>query len=261
VLFRSAWDECPHITEQGKKDALAGIPKHEHDMRSKGIPFFGSGQVYNCPEERITFEPFPLGAAPTYLRYIRAMDLGIDHPTAIVWMAWDPEFDIIYVLKTYAVSGEPAAIHAAVANSYLDFAPCVFPPDIDVTEKGSGKTVRDYYSEAGLRNSINFTNPDGSRFVEPGIMDIDDRMKTNRFKVFNTCEEFWREKRGYHRIDGKRVKTDDDVMDAMRYGAMMITRFGVPMGGHHRGGRKAKVLSNVNRGKKNAQATHPKRRL
>jgi hypothetical protein len=94
-----AWDQCIHITPEKKASLLSGIPEHEHDMRSKGIPFFGSGLVYDCPEERIRYEPFEI-ASVSYLRFIRAMDLGIDHPTAIVWMAYNPEDDVIFVLKT-----------------------------------------------------------------------------------------------------------------------------------------------------------------
>jgi hypothetical protein len=234
-----AWKECKHITPEVQESILAGVPKEEHDMRARGIPFFGTGLVYNCPEDRITFEPFELHRIP-YLRFLRAMDLGISHPTAIVWLAYDPEQDRIYVLRTYSKAGDAAAQHAIVANSYLPFAPLVFPPDVDVTEKGSGKTVRDYYSEAGLKNTLDFKNPDGSRFVESGIMEIDDLMKSDKFKVFSTCDDFFIEKRKYHREKGKLVKENDDVMDAMRYGAMMIKRYGIPMGGARHKPRKKK---------------------
>ena len=242
------WDQAPHMTEDKKKTLLAGIPEHERDMRTKGIPFFGEGMVYTCPDERIKWEPFKVEAVP-WLRFIRSMDLGISHPTAIAWLAYDPEIDRIYVLRTYSQRGDAAAVHAAAANSYLDFAPCVFPHDIDNREKGSGKTLRQYYAEAGLKNTLDFKNPDGSRFVEPGIAEIDDRMRTDRFKVFDTCTDFFREKGLYHREKGQIDKKNDDVMDAIRYGCMMIQRYGVPAGGRHRG-RKVKVKKSFSWGKK-----------
>ena len=237
-----SWDDAPHMTEDKKKTLLAGIPDHEIDMRSKGVPFFGEGLVYTCADSLISTSGFieetgkPLTSLP-WLKYIRAMDLGISHPTAIVWMAYDSEIDRIYVLRTYSESGTAAALHAAAANSYLDFAPCVFPPDIDTREKGSGKTLRSYYAEAGLSNTINFQNEDGTRFVEPGIQQLNDRMRTDRFKVVDTCEDFFREKRLYHRENGQIVKMNDDILDAVRYGAMMIRKHGVVMGTqrkHHR---------------------------
>lgn len=233
------WDDAPHMTPEKRAAALAGIPEHERDMRTKGLPLFGTGLVFTVPHERIKTEPFELSTVP-WMRYIRAMDLGIDHPTAIAWLGYDPEIDRIYLLRTYSQRGDVAAVHAAAANSYLDFAPCVFPPDIDTREKGSGKTLRAYYRDAGLRNTLDFTNADGTRYVEPGIQILNDRMRTDRFKAFGPdCVHFFRELLLYHRDDGKIVPIDDDVISAVRYGAMMITQHGVPWGGHQkrRGGK------------------------
>ncbi|GAH43215.1 unnamed protein product, partial [marine sediment metagenome] len=176
----------PHLSEELQATILQGIPEHEQEMRSKGVPYFGSGLVYAIPESRISCTPEtedgrPITALP-WLRFIRAMDIGINHPTAIVWLAYDAEIDRIYVLRTYSEADSAAAVHAAAANSYLDFAPCVFPHDIDNREKGSGKTVRQYYAEAGLKNTIDFKNPDGSLGVEAGIAEIYDRMRSDRFK-------------------------------------------------------------------------------
>ena len=205
---------------------------------------------YPTPESRIKCTATldngePITSIP-WLRYIRAMDIGINHPTAIVWMAYDAEIDRIYVLRTYSEADSAAAVHAAAANSYLDFAPCVFPHDIDNREKGSGKTIRQYYSDAGLRNTVDFKNKDGTNHVEPGVTEILDRMRTDRFKVVDECAGFFREMRLYHREDGKLVKMNDDIMDAVRYGAMMIGRYGVAMGGRRRT-RKPKVKRSLRR--------------
>ena len=266
-----AWDDCPHLNKiqefeeetvladgsAGKKIIripvrdiiLKGIPEHEREMRSQGVPFFGSGRVYPLPESRIRCEQNdeagrPITSIP-WLKYIRAMDLGINHPTAIAWLAYDAEIDRIYVLRTYSESDSAAAVHAAAANSYLAFAPCVFPHDIDNREKGSGKTVRQYYSDAGLKNTLDFSNRDGTKYVEPGLTEINDRMRTDRFKVMSDCHHFFREMRGYHREDGQVVKKNDDVMDAVRYGAMMIPRYGVALGRIR--GHKPKVKSSMGR--------------
>lgn len=237
-----AWSECPHLTPEIQEMILSGIPEHEKEMRSKGIPFFGSGLVYPVAEARIIVPDFKI---PPHYRCIRAMDLGINHPTAIVWLAHSTEDDVIYVVKTYSVKGENAATHAAAANSYWSFAPVVFPHDVDVHEKGSGKTVRRFYADAGLTRTLDFKNTDGSISVEPGIFEINERMRDGRFKVFASCVEFFREFRLYHRSDGKLVKENDDVMDATRYGAMMIGRYGTPMDRGYR--RKPRVKKAMGR--------------
>jgi hypothetical protein len=68
-------------------------------------------------------------------------------------------------------------------------------------------------------------------------------MRTDRFKVVNDCSGFFRELRLYHRDNGKIVKLNDDIMDAVRYGAIMITRYGVLMGGRRRRGAKPRVIT------------------
>jgi phage terminase large subunit-like protein len=223
-----AWKQCPHLTPELQAKILASIPEHEREMRSKGTPFFGSGLVFPIAEERITVEPFSLESRPWY-RVIRAIDIGIDHPTAVAWLAHDPETDVIYLVRTYRRANEIVAAHATVANSQWSHAPLVFPHDADNREKGSGETVRQLYSQSGISAGINFQNPDGSRFVEPGILAMYERMRTDRFKVFSTCVEFFDEFRKYHREDGKLVKLDDDVISAVRYGHQMVCQYGVPV--------------------------------
>lgn len=232
-----SWDECPHLTPDIQKRILAGIPEHEKEMRSKGIPFFGSGLVFPTAEDRISVPDFKI---PPYWRVIRAIDLGINHPTAICWLAHSPEDDVIYLVKTYSVKGENAATHTVAANSMWNFAPIVFPHDVDTTEKGSGKTIRSFYNEAGLTRTLDFKNMDGSLTVEPGIHMLDNRMREGKLKVFNSCTEFFREKRLYHRKEGKLVKENDDVMSALRYGAVMIGRYGVPFDRGYRSKPKVK---------------------
>lgn len=226
------WSECPHLTPEVQATILSGLPEHEKDMRSKGTPFFGSGLIFPITDSRIKVEPFNISIEKPWVRVLRAIDLGVTpHPTALVWLAYDPEEDTIYLTSDYSVVGEAAAIHAAAANKKWAFAPLVFPHDVDITEKGTGKTVRYYYETAGITNGIDFKNPDGSLSVEAGILDLNQRMRDGRFKVFSDCFNFFREKGLYHRMEGKIVKKNDDVIDATRYGSAMIIKHGVSISG------------------------------
>ena len=40
--------------------------------------------------------------------------------------------------------------------------------------------------------------------------------------MFNHCSEWFEEFRQYHRKDGRIVKAHDDLLDATRYGVMML---------------------------------------
>ena len=55
-------------------------------------------------------------------------------------------------------------------------------------------------------------------------MEINERMRTGRLKVFRHLDRFFRELRMYHRKDGQIVKKGDDIMAAMHY-AVMMKRF------------------------------------
>ena len=67
-----------------------------------------------------------------------------------------------------------------------------------------------------------FENPNGGISVEPGVMDILQRMQTGRFKVFNYLNLWFEELRMYHRKEGKIIKVHDDLMSATRYASQSL---------------------------------------
>ena len=234
LYFQNAtWDDAPHLDEKTKAELLASIPEWQHDMRTRGIPIMGEGLIYGVDERSITVQPFEI---PSHWQRVCGVDIGITHPTAAVWCAFDAATDTIYVYDIYHGSGDVPAVHATAINQRGTWIPVVLPHDADNTERGSGTTVADYYREAGVNAQIDtFYNPPGpdgkkNNHVEPGIMNILQRMKTGRFKVFSQCGRVFEEMRRYHRKDGRIVKTFDDVMDAMRYSALSVQQRGISEG-------------------------------
>ena len=74
------------------------------------------------------------------------------------------------------------------------------------------------------------TFPCGSNSVEDGIYEINDRLSKGKFKVFKNCSQAFGEFRTYHRDEKSNiVKSNDDIMDAIRY-AYMMRRFAVRAG-------------------------------
>jgi hypothetical protein len=54
--------------------------------------------------------------------------------------------------------------------------------------------------------------------VEAGIFNVWDRLQSGRLKIFKSCTQLQREYGLYHRNDdGKVVKSNDHLLDAMRY--------------------------------------------
>ncbi len=221
LYFQQAtWDDAPHITDEIKTELLASIPEWQHDMRTKGEPIMGSGLIYPLDLDAIKIDPF---AIPGHWPRLCAVDIGITHDTAAVWTALDPDTGNVYIYDSYHGAEGTPHIHAPAINGRGTWIPVILPHDADNTERGSGRTVADYYKDAGVNvMPITFHNPIDAlgrtnNHVEPGIMNILQRMKTGRIKVFSTCPRVFEEMRRYHRKDGKIVKKFDDTVDAMRY--------------------------------------------
>ncbi|MGL5013263.1 MAG: terminase large subunit domain-containing protein [Bacteroidales bacterium] len=234
LYFQNAtWDDAPHLTPEVKAELLASIPEWQHEMRSRGIPMMGEGLIYDISEADIAVDPFEI---PTHWRRVCGIDIGISHDTAAVWSAYDAASDTIYIYDAYAAKAGVPSLHATAINARGPWIPVILPHDADNTERGSGKSVRQYYKEAGVNAMVEtFHNPvdwDGKKhnLVEPGLIEMTTRMKTGRLKVFKTCGRFFEEMRRYHRKDGRIVKTFDDTMDAARYSCLSVKVRGISEG-------------------------------
>ncbi len=220
-LLNVTWDDAPHLTDAVKMQMLAAIPEYQRDMRSKGLPLMGSGLVFPISEEAVKVEPFKI---PTYWPRIKGLDFGYDHPTALSCCVWDRDNDIFYVYDCYTAKGDNAtpSYFAPAVNRRESWIPVAWPHDGLQHDKGSGIQLAQQYKDAGI-NMIyeRATFEDGSNGLEAGVMDMLDRMKTGRLKVFSTCTDWFEEFRLYHRKDGIIVKIRDDLLAATRYALMM----------------------------------------
>jgi hypothetical protein len=213
-------EDAEHYTPEQRAAIISSYPEHEREARTKGIPSMGSGRVFPIAEEQITCEPFTI---PGHWPQINALDFGWDHPFAAVNIAWDRDADAIYVCKEYAARETTPVIHAAAIKPWGDWIPVAWPHDGLQHDKGSGEALKDQYAAQGLNMlAEKATFLDGGNGVEAGVMDMLDRMKTGRWKVFSTCGGWLGEFRLYHRVDGLIVKERDDRISASRYALMML---------------------------------------
>jgi len=220
LIMMTIWD-VEHYTEAEKAQIVDSYPEHEKDARSKGIPTMGSGRVFPISEEKVKVDPFRI---PKYWPRIKGMDFGYDHPTALSCCAWDRDNDIFYVYDVYTAKGTDAtpSYFAPAVNRRESWIPVAWPHDGLQHDKGSGIQLAQQYKDAGIEMLYErATFSDGSNGLEAGVMDMLDRMKTGRLKVFSTCPEWFEEFRLYHRKDGVIVKLRDDVLAATRYALMM----------------------------------------
>ena len=232
-ITTATWDDVDHLDLKTKTQLLAVYSPAERDMRSKGIPVFGSGLVYPVSEEEVVCKDFDL---PEHFPRLAAIDFGFDHPTAVTWVAHDPDDDIIYVYDEYRRSKETPLTHAAVINARTPGIPVAFPHDGLQHDKGSGIQLAQQYRDLGVCMMIqHFSNPPadgdngsgkGNNSVEAGISELLQRFETGRLQIFESCQETLEELRLYHRKNGKVVAIKDDLLSSMRYAALSVGRFG-----------------------------------
>lgn len=213
-------EDASHISEAQRAKIIAQYPAHEIDARTRGIPIMGSGRVFPVVEDVIRETAIEV---PAIWPRVCGLDIGWDHPTAAVWLAWNRDTDTVHVTDCYRLREETPVVHAAAIKARGDWIPVSWPHDGLQHDKGSGAQMAQQYRDQGVNMMPErATFSDGSSGLEAGVTEMLDRMKTGRLKVAAHLNEWWEEFRLYHRKDGLIVKERDDLMSATRYGVMML---------------------------------------
>ena len=206
-VTRMEISEVGHHTAEEAAAIIAAYPPHEREARAKGVPVLGSGKVYPVTEESLRWEGARI---PKHWFRIAAIDFGWDHPTAVVWMAWDKDGDTVYIYDCYRQSEQTPAVHSAAIRARGAWIPVAWPHDALQRDKQSGETLAASYRGHGLKFlGQRACFPDGNVGVEAGIQMILERMQTSRLKVAAHLTDWWDEFRMYHRKDGFIVKERD----------------------------------------------------
>jgi phage terminase large subunit-like protein len=212
--------DAEHFTLEERLRVIESYPEHERAARADGVPFMGSGQVYPVAESAIRVEPFEI---PKHWARIAGIDFGWEHPTALCWLAHDRENDCVYITDVYSVSKTIPAIHASAIRRHGEWIPIAWPRDGLSSEKGTGRSVASLYQDEGVNMlGVHAAFEDGGVSLEAGVMEVLERMRTGRLKVFSTATSWFSEFRAYHRKEGLIVPLYNDVLDAMRYAVMML---------------------------------------
>lgn len=228
-LQTATWDDAPHLDTKAKADILAMYPAYQRDMRSKGVPLMGAGLIFEHDQSAITCKRFEI---PDHFFLINGMDFGWDHPQAHIQLAIDPDSATIYVVHAWKkAKKQPWEAWQAVKGWATD-VPTAWPHDGLQTEKGSARQQKEYYEDAGWTMcDEHATWKDGGFGVEAGLMELNNLMATDKFKVFDDLYEVTEEIREYHRKQmpnglSQIVKIKDDLISAIR-SAYMMARYAI----------------------------------
>lgn len=217
------WNDAPHLDPVEMERLKASYPEHERETRVSGMPLMGSGAVFPISDDAIVIDPVPI---QPHWRRINGIDFGIDHPGAGAFCALDPDGEgTFYVYDIYRASNQTAVYHAAAMKKHGTWIPCAWPHDGLNRDKGSGIAIKDQYRAHGLymlREHAHQVHEGGKDVsVNAALDQMLEWMRTGRFKVFRHCQQWFEEKRMYHRKDGVLVKKQDDILSASRYAFMM----------------------------------------
>jgi len=186
----------------------------------------GEGKIFLTPEAQITETPFPI---PDHWPLLWGLEFGTRHPFAAALLAHDRDNDCIFVVKCIRMSDTLPLQHAAAIKPCLNGRgweiPAAWPQDGTQRKEFEGalKPVSEIYRKHGMKMMPTHAKfADGTNSTEAGIMLMDERMRSNRFKVFSTESEWFEEYRWYHRKEGLIVKEKDDLMSATRVGIMAL---------------------------------------
>lgn len=239
-----------HFTEDQKQKRLAGYPARQRKARVFGDPVLERGVIFETPEDdlKIPVKPGFLSWVPAHWPRIWGLDFGgasqNGHPFAAALCAieprpavhsWEKDADVFYVLHTMRMRGTIPVVEADAMKRIAINVPVAWPHDGTHTEKSTGEQLSEIYRQQGLNMlSAHSTHQEAGGYqVWPGITEMDVAMRGGRFKVAETCHEFFDEY-GSYRTDekGKIHKEEDDVLDAVRCAWMMRRRArAVPFGG------------------------------
>lgn len=221
-------EDAEHYTPEQRRAIINSYPAHEREARANGTPTLGSGRVFPVEESAIKEQAI---AIPEHWPRLAALDFGWDHPTAMVWGAWDRDGDVVHIYDAHRAKETTPIVHSATLKAKGAWIPVSWPHDGLQHDKGSGEALAEQYRKLGVNMLKNrATNPPvkgeeegtGGNSVEAGLMDMLDRMQTGRLKVADHLHDWFEEFRLYHRKDGKLVKVDEDLMSATRYLIMML---------------------------------------
>lgn len=210
VLVKCRWADVPHLTEIEKAQMLAGCPPYLRDARMNGEAVAGIGRVY--PVEEKEFVIPPLSRIPDHWPRLFGLDCGW-HMTAAIWLAIDPDNDVVYATSEHFRGEAEVPLHAAAIKARGVWIPGV--GDIAGASQTNGDKFLDLYRAQGV--IVRLPN----KSVDAGIATVLERLSTGRLKIYNTCIRLLDELRTYSYDDkGKIIKEDDHGLDAMRYGLM-----------------------------------------
>ena len=209
AVVRIGMREVPHISAEEREAILSKLPLHQRKAREYGIPSLGAGAIYPVDPESITFTAYDY---PSHWPQGYGLDVGW-HNTAAAFCNYDRDNDIIRVIDEYKSGEKLPALHASAIKHRGEWLPGVSDPASKGISPTDGERLIEVYQGEGLKVELAERQQ-----REAGILECLNRFTTGRLLIASHCVKTLAELGLYRRDEkGKVVKTNDHLMDAMRY--------------------------------------------
>jgi phage terminase large subunit-like protein len=222
TIYDAAVSKGGHIPDEDIPDIIARYGS-KAATRAFGGDMQGQGSVFETEQEHIkhTLDP---ASVPVYWPWMWALDFRHSgqeaggHPFAAVLGCWDRDGDVLYIMDAFRMFGMAANHVARIRENPMRDAPVAWPHD-GGTGAGvmTNDTISTVYKKLGLAmRPTHATFPDGGYNFEAGIQVMEERLAGKKLRVAAHLVEWFDEYQGYHRINGKVNKVDDDLLSATR---------------------------------------------
>jgi phage terminase large subunit-like protein len=218
-------DDNPHLSETGKKRALASYKGNEREARKSGRFISFAGLVY--PQFRSSEHVRPEEPVPAGAEVFCGIDPGLRFP-AVVFCWLTPQDEMVVfdelLLPEHTIRQVCQAIRSKCAEWGIKPAWYVIDPAARNKNAQTGRSDQSEFIDNGI-----FPIP-GQNSVEAGINRVRERLEANRLLLSASCTHLRDEFKRYRYVKAQTrtesepkqqpVKRDDHLLDALRYVVM-----------------------------------------
>jgi phage terminase large subunit-like protein len=202
-IIQLGWDDAPWLDEKTKNELAAEYLPHEREARMKGKPCRGAG--YAFPMDKSTYTYFP-GEINIQKNWPTCYGLDVGWAaTAAVWMAYDPNADVVYVYDEYLEGQKLPGYHAYNIKAKGENILGAIDPASHQSGQDDGKKLFNQYKAEGLK----LVKAQNAR--RAGYMAIYQALILGKLKISTMCKGLLAE------LADAQVEEDGEFKSASKY--------------------------------------------